>query len=105
MYVDFSDSKQKLKNKQSSKFFFQVDLLITHFSEAVIPPPLCSYKLHFDFAINNVLWSPHNLDLIVQLMNNEFIYFKYQAGKFFRIKQLNSTKILFVLRVDESLFS
>jgi len=59
---------------------FLVDLLITHFSEAVIPPPLCAYKLHCDFGINNVIWSPYNLDLIVHLMNNEFVYYKYHTS-------------------------
>jgi hypothetical protein len=54
--------------------------MITHFSEAVIPPPLCAYKLHCDLAINNLIWSPYNLDLLIHLMNNEFVYYRYQQG-------------------------
>lgn len=57
------------------------DLLITHFKEAVIPPPMCAYKIHCNLGINDIIWSPNNLDFIVQLMNNELLYYKYQIGE------------------------
>ncbi len=55
------------------------DLLITQFADAIIPPPLCAYKITCHAPINNMVWSTTNLDLLVYTANRDLIYYKYQV--------------------------
>ncbi len=67
------------------------DLLITSFKEAIIPPPLCAYKILCHTPINNIIWSSTNLDFLVYTMQRDLIYYKYQTES-----QIDSKKVVIV---------
>lgn len=55
-------------------------VLITPFKDAIIPPPMCGYKINTQASINKIIWSPTNLDLMLFLTNGDLDYYKYGSS-------------------------
>ena len=51
-------------------------ILLTPFRKKNIPPPMCHLKVNCTKAVNKIIWSPQNLDLLVHSFDDNLLYFK-----------------------------
>ena len=56
------------------------NILITPFMKKTIPPPMSLHKIACLSAVNNIVWSNYNMDLLALLANGDLAYFKYQKS-------------------------
>ena len=54
------------------------NVLITPFKFKIIPPPMSLYKLNCSKAINKIIWSNTNLDIMAYSFDGILFYYKYK---------------------------
>ena len=73
-------------------------MLITPFKNKIKPPPMILHKLDLSNPVNDLIWSHFNMNLLVFLMNNELLYYKFNKKN--ETRSADSYEMVGKLQID-----